>query len=444
MPLTVAINAADYGLLPSGADMTAAFVSAAKAARELGKSLFIEPGTYELGDAILSGSIAVQGVAGRVKFRLKPGASSILKILGAGTINLHGIDFDGQGRALSGGSSGALVEADKDVAAHVKLRIAACSFVNSTGSGLAISSGSGSVSQCSFSGCAQAAIVSLDAADLLVADNTIHDCGNNGILIWRNTRGHDGSIIRGNRISAIRADGGGSGQNGNGVNVFRADGVILEGNQIEDCEFSALRSNASSSIVMSGNVCRNLGEVAIYFEHTGGAEKKGAHAAVISGNVIENCANGITVTNFDNDGRLASVTGNVVRRCNIRQADRGVGIGCEADAVLSGNVIENAERYGIVLGTGSYTRNVSAVGNMVLNNDKTRIMQAGIGVSGAPDAGTQLLSANLVRMDASRGSAYGIVALDGAGKILMAGPFPQPVTEKSFPSVTLSGNAIGS
>ncbi len=439
MPLSAALNAADYGFLPTGADMSAAFATSVQAAREAGKPLFIEQGIYELGDAAVPAGVSIMGVAERVVFRLRAGASRILELQGAGTIKLEGLSFDGQRRGFANGSGGALVEAS-----GVTLHLISCSFANSSGSGLMVTNGKGEISNNSFSGCAQAAIVSLDATDLLIAGNRVHDCSNNGILVWRNARGHDGSIVRSNHISSIRAEEGGSGQNGNGINVFRADGVILSDNQIEDCEFSALRANASSSIVMSGNHCRNLGEVAIYFEHTGGAERKGAHAAVISGNVVENCANGITVTNFDNDGRLASITGNVVRRCNIRQGDRGVGIGCEADAVVSGNVIEDAELYGIVLGTGSYTRNVSAVGNMVLNNNKAKVTQAGIGISGAPDAGMQLLSANLVHMQASRGSAYGIVALDGMGKIVMAGPFPQPVTEKTFPNVTLSGNSISS
>lgn len=438
MPLPVALNAADYGFVPGTGGSGTAFAKAVEAARQAGKPLFFEPGIYEIGDTVLPGGVSLLGALDRVVFRLVAGASRILQIKGDGKVSLHGLTFDGQARPLAAGGD-ALVEASE-----ASLHIEACHFVNSSASGLQLYKCSGEVRASHFSGCAQAALVSMDAAGLLLADNHIHDCGNNGILVWRNMRGHDGTIVRGNRISSIRADGGGSGQNGNGINVFRADGVTLAENQIEGCEFTALRSNASSSIVMSGNNCRNLGEVAIYFEHTGGAEKKGAHAAVINGNMVENCANGITVTNFDNDGRLASVTGNVIRRCNIRQDDRGVGIGCEADAVISGNVVEDAERYGIVLGTGSYTRNVSAVGNMVLNNDKGRVMQAGIGISGAPDAGAQLLSGNLVKMQASRGSAYGIVALDGMGKILMAGPFPQPVDAKSFPGVTLTGNSVSS
>jgi len=434
----VALNAADYGFVPGKANLSAAFEAALEAARQAGRPLFVEPGLYEIGNVVFQGGVSVFGVPDRVIFRLSAGSSQILALKGAGTIALQGLTFDGQNRALSGASGALVAVSDATLALEV------CHFVNSSGSGLQLSNVTGEVRSNHFSSCAQAALVSLDAKNLLVSDNHIHDCGNNGILVWRNARGHDGTIVRANRISSIRADGGGSGQNGNGVNVFRADGVTLADNQIEDCEFTALRSNASSAIVMSGNTCRNMGEVAIYFEHTGGAEQKGAHAAVITGNMVENCANGITVTNFDNDGRLASVTGNVVRRCNIREDDRGVGIACEADTVLSGNVVEDAERYGLVLGTGSYTRNVSAVGNVVLNNDKSRVMQAGIGVSGAPDAGMQLLSGNLVKMQAARGSAYGIVALDGMGKILMAGPFPQPVTEKAFPGIMLSGNSIGS
>jgi predicted sugar kinase len=39
------------------------------------------------------------------------------------------------------------------------------------------------------------------------------------------------------RIERIAAKRGGSGQNGNGVNVFRAGGVLVSGNRIVDCAF---------------------------------------------------------------------------------------------------------------------------------------------------------------------------------------------------------------
>ena len=101
----------------------------------------------------------------------------------------------------------------------------------------------------------QAAIRSIDAIGIEIAHNDIADCGNNGIQVWRSEAGEDGSIVSANRIVRVRADSGGSGENGNGVNVFRAGGVLVSGNRITDCAFSAVRGNAASDIQIIGNSC---------------------------------------------------------------------------------------------------------------------------------------------------------------------------------------------
>jgi hypothetical protein len=57
---------------------------------------------------------------------------------------------------------------------------------------------------------------------------------------------------------------GGSGQNGNAINVFRAHNVTVRGNRIRNAAFSAVRGNAASNIQVANNICTGLGEVAIY------------------------------------------------------------------------------------------------------------------------------------------------------------------------------------
>ena len=126
----------------------------------------------------------------------------------------------------------------------------------------------------------QAAIRSVDAAGLEIAHNDIADCGNNGIQVWRSEAGEDGSTVTANRIVRIRADGGGSGENGNGVNVFRAGSVLVSGNRITDCAYSAVRGNASSDIQIIANSCARLGEVAIYAEF-------GFEGALIANNLVD-------------------------------------------------------------------------------------------------------------------------------------------------------------
>src|SRR5262249_56002413 len=77
--------------------------------------------------------------------------------------------------------------------------------------------GSGST----IGGAEDGAIFSLDARGLRLAGNTIRAAGNNGILVWRSASGDDGTLVLDNRITDIAARAGGSGQNGNAVNVFR-------------------------------------------------------------------------------------------------------------------------------------------------------------------------------------------------------------------------------
>ena len=84
--------------------------------------------------------------------------------------------------------------------------------------------------------------------DLTITGNTVEDCGNGGILIHRWKKGEDGSIVTGNRITRIGANDGGTGQNGNGINIFRAGGVMVSGNQIADCAFTGVRANSASNV----------------------------------------------------------------------------------------------------------------------------------------------------------------------------------------------------
>ena len=188
-----------------------------------------------------------------------------------------------------------------------------------------------------------------------------------------------------NRIERIAAKSGGSGQNGNAINVFRAGSVMVSGNRIADCAFSAIRSNSGSNCQMIGNSCARLGEVALYAEFS-------FEGAVIANNLVDKAATGISVTNFNEGGRLAVVQGNLIRNLFFRKdADaRGIGIAVEADSVVTGNVIEGSIAYGIIIGWGRYLRDVSVTDNLIRN------AYIGIGVSADPSAGTALITNNLI------------------------------------------------
>ncbi|WP_045835275.1 TIGR03808 family TAT-translocated repetitive protein [Hyphomicrobium sp. 99] len=258
---------------------------------------------------------------------------------------------------------------------------------NSIGSGLSLFACSGHVSGVTITGALDAGLKSLDAAGLDIKDNTISDCGNNGILVWRSTPGEDGSAVSGNRISKIRSASGGTGEYGNGINVFRAGSVLVTGNRISDCAYTAVRGNSASNIQIIANSCERLGEVALYAEF-------GFQGAVIANNIVDTAAAGISVTNFNEGGRLAVIQGNLIRNLFRREQEpedkRGEGIGVEADAVVSGNTIENAPTVGIQIGWGSFMRDIAVTGNVI------RHARVGISVTGASDAGKCLIANNLI------------------------------------------------
>ncbi len=144
-----------------------------------------------------------------------------------------------------------------------------------------------------------------------------------------------------------RSRAGGSRQNGNGVNVFRAAGVTVRDNIIRRAAFSAVRGNAASNFQVIGNKCEVFGETAMY------AEFEYENASFID-NVIDDAANGIAVTNFDVGGHGGIVRGNIVRNIGQRVlstltdgSGNGFGISVEADTTATGNTIENCAYAGL-------------------------------------------------------------------------------------------------
>ena len=155
---------------------------------------------------------------------------------------------------------------------------------------------------------------------------------------------------------------------------------------------------------------------------------------MLADNVIDGAENGISVTNFNEGGRLATVRGNIVRNLGTRRANRppeeaGVGIGVEADTVVSGNVIERAPRAGIRAGWGPYLRNVAVSGNVV------RESSIGIVVSVVAGAGAAVISGNLIAGE--RRSAIIGMEWDKAvtGDLALAGA-------ERYPQLKISGNQV--
>ena len=355
--------------------------------------LVLGPGVYRCGDIKLASGAQIVGVRGATRLVLTNGPS-LISANRADFIGLTGLVLDGGSVPLPEGCG--LVHFSNGRGA----RIADCEFVAVTRNAIVLEGIEGEVTGNTISSPGDAAIFSRDARGLVIARNIIRGAGNNGILVWRTEQGDDGTLVSDNRIEAVLARDGGSGQNGNAINVFRAANVVVQGNRIRTCAFSAVRGNAASNIQVIGNNCTDVGEVALYAEF-------GFEGAIISNNVVDGAAIGVAVTNFKQGGRFAVVQGNVIRNLvNKRPAGTdpndgaGIGIGVEADSSVTGNVIENAPTAGISLGFGQYLRDVTVTGNVV------RTAGVGIAVSVAPGAGAAVIANNLIA-DAARGAIVG-------------------------------------
>jgi uncharacterized secreted repeat protein (TIGR03808 family) len=367
-----------YGIVPGGGiDQTASLQEAADKAAQSGTPFFLPSGDYTTAKLALKSGTEIQGVPGKSVLRYN-GGGALISIEDAAGIRLTGLTLDGEAKPIDGG---ALL-----IAEGVKgLNLSECLIVGSAADGVVLRKVSGRITDCEIGDIRGGGLFSEDATGLEIGHNHVRDCGDNGVLVWRSAVGEDGTIITANRIERITAKSGGSGQNGNGINVFRAGSVMVSNNRITDCTFSAIRSNSGSNCQMIGNSCARLGEVARYAEFA-------FEGAVIANNIVDDAAMGISVTNFNKGGRLAVVQGNLIRNIFFRKdADsRGVGIAVEADSVVSGNVIETAPGYGIMIGWGRYLRDVSVTGNLIRN------AHIGIGVSTDALAGTALISDNLI------------------------------------------------
>jgi uncharacterized secreted repeat protein (TIGR03808 family) len=388
-------DATQYGVRPgSSEDQTKALQRAIDEAARAQVPLALPPGVYRTGMLRLASGTQLIGVRGATKLMFTGGASMLLGE-GANSIGLTNITLDGAGIKLPTRRGLVHCLGGRDI------RITDCEIANSGGNGIWLENVSGDVSGNILTGIAVTGITSFDAQGLLVSRNTILGTSDNGIEILRTAIGDDGTQVLDNRIEDIKAGPGGSGQYGNAINAFRAGNVIVRGNRIKNCDYSAVRGNSASNIQITGNSVSGVREVALYSEFS-------FEGAVIANNTVDGAALGVSVCNFNEGGRIAVVQGNIIRNLLPKRPigtapddDAGIGIYVEADTSVTGNVIENAPAFGIIAGWGKYLRDVAITGNVIRN------AFVGIGVSVAPGAGTALVNNNMISLT-PRGAVVGL------------------------------------
>lgn len=385
------------------------------------RQLFLPPGTFVVSELKLPPRTRLAGVPGATRLAFGGGAFMIAAER-AEIVELAGLTIDGNDLPMEPYVPGIL-----HLAECASVSIDTCTIIGSGVSGIALDRSQGRIARTTVRGAAEAGIRVIEARGLSITDNVVEDCGNGGILVHRWSEGEDGTLLTGNRIARIGATGGGTGYNGNGISVFRAHGVIVASNRIADCAFTAIRANSANNVQITGNSCRGSGETGIVSEYA-------FEGALIANNVIDGAASGIGVVNFNDGGRLAIVSGNIVR--NLTGAGpsaaepQGIGIVVEADAAVTGNVIDGAPLAGMRIGWGPHLRDVAATGNVI------RRAPVGIAVSVIDGAGPVVISDNLIS-GAEKGAVVGMHwAVPATGDLTQdgAGGYPHLLVERNFVS----------
>jgi uncharacterized secreted repeat protein (TIGR03808 family) len=389
------LDAAYFGVRAGApGDQSGALQRAIDEAARTRVPLLLAPGVYRTGGLTLPRGAQLAGVPGATRLTYTQGPS-LLSAEHTETISLSGLTLDGGNQMLPAGRALAHFDDIKSI------RITECEIAGAGGNGITLESCDGEVTHSTITGAAQGALYCNDGRGLIIADNTVLKSGNNGIQVWQSDRRYDGTLIADNRVEDTTARAGGSGQYGNAISIFRAGNVIVRGNHIRNAAFSAIRGNSASDIQIVGNNCAELGEVAIYSEF-------GFQGAVIADNVIDGTETGISITNFDEGGRLATVTGNLVRNLRTqRPGEAGNGISVEVDTVVSGNVVEGAPLAAISAGWGIAMRDLAVTGNVV------RKSALGVSVSVVNGTGVAVI-ANNIFSDTADGA---IVAMEWHKKV---------------------------
>ncbi|MBA4798980.1 MAG: TIGR03808 family TAT-translocated repetitive protein [Rhizobiales bacterium] len=415
-------DAAEAGILPGTEDdQSRRLQDLIDRAAAVGQPVFLPAGTYEVANLELRDGTRLTGVPGLTRLVYR-GDGHLIAAQDIRRVSLSGITFDGANRWLADYTEGLLSFRSVD-----EVVIDGCEVVGSRKFGIYVARSGGRIEGSRLSGAAEAGIWAIEGRAFTIRDNEVLDCGNGGILVHRWTKGEDGTVISGNRVARIGATNGGTGQYGNGINVFRADNVLVSGNHVSDCAFSAIRANSASNITISGNQAFRSGETAIYAEF----EFEGA---LISGNIVDGAAIGISVANFDHGGRLSTVSDNVVRGIVSKGpyeptvSGFGFGISVEADTLVTGNLVEGAETAALAIGWGPYLRNVIVSDNILRGSPE------GMRVSVVEGSGQTLISGNVVD-GAQQGAVVGYRWNDRVGGALSDG-------DTTHAHLTLRGNVV--
>jgi len=390
-----AINAVSEGLrLGSASNQGDKLQAILNKAARTNRAVFIEPGRYQVANVTLPKNTRIYGISGATRLEYA-GGNHFIFAENAEHIELNSLVLDG-----------GLLPIQEYANANLRVNntkyvlIENCHFTSAAAHGVEIDKSGGRFERNRIdTAIGNAGFFGLENRGLTITDNLVEECANAGIMIYRWTRGEDNTIVTNNRVRRINAIKGGTGPWGNGINTYQCDGVIVANNHVSDCAFSTIRSNSCNNIQITNNTCFRAGETSIYSEFA-------FQGANISGNVIDGGARGISIANLDQGGRMSVCANNLIRNIHEHAPYRdenhlfGNGISAEADISITGNVIENAANFGLMLGWGNYLRNVVASANII------RDTKTGVYVSVVEGTGNVTI-VNNVMSNITRGGVIG-------------------------------------
>jgi uncharacterized secreted repeat protein (TIGR03808 family) len=447
MPLitTTAVN-----IVFSAATGADTLQNAINLAQSSGLPLFIAPGVYMQASVTITAPVTIHARKDSVQLRSPDGNAFTLRI-GAGTaaprvagVVLSGLNFDGENKPLAAGQNGLAQFYNAD-----RLVVEDCFFWRSKKSGVYLYGSEGRVSGNRYDNCVTS-ITSVNGVGMAIEGNYLTNSLDNGIECyrapWATTQSYfDGTLIHRNRIYSVLNNSGGSGQWGNGIVCNGLQYLRISDNFVSSVNFSAIRVNYCSDVVVSGNQAAFAREVAIFVENP--ADYAGGwKGVVLNGNTLNDVGGGIVCVNTNAGSRRASIVGNSIG--NVRKKSfteyssgttggytritHGVGIWLACDCVAEGNTVEYAEAAGIAAifgGTwnGQANTDRSAVTAIVANNI-LKFCNVGVGYSDSDARTYAEISGNVII-----GSAMNIVrmAVTSLPAPAPAGNFygpPAPVT----------------
>lgn len=378
------LSAREFGITPGGGDQTAQVQRLLDTAARSYRTALLPAGDIAVSSLVLPEGVRVVG-AGAATRLIQTGRGPM--VTGRGLVSAELADMalvGSEGRSPSEAGLGLV-----DLRQVNWARLTGLTLSGALADGVYMEQCGGTVSDCRIEACGRFGVFSMEGDRLIISRNTVRQCANGGIILHRWQVGPEGARIIGNRISDIGAAAGGTGQWGNGINIYLGRDVQISRNHISRCAFSAMRANSAHDFSMHDNQCFESGEMAIFAEF---AWSNGT----ITRNLVDGAANGISATNFNDGGHGGLIADNHVRNLRLTgpyEPDApgfGIGISAEADCEVVHNTVENAPRIGLLAGWGPYLRNCT------LRNNLVRSAGLGIGISVADGAGRVTVDGNRI------------------------------------------------